>query len=147
MLRLNHTSLHKIKVHAMTTYPEECCGVLMGRKDDKGTIVCDVLALKNTQQENRTHRFLITPQDYAVAEQEANKEGVDVIGFYHSHSDHPAQPSPFDLEHALPWWSCVIVSVDKGQPSRIKSWLLKDDRSSFEEEKIDVTDGQFKHSM
>lgn len=121
MLRLNHTSLHKIKVHAMTTYPEECCGVLMGKKDDKGTVVCDVLELKNTQQGNQTHRFFITPQDYEFAEQEANKEGVDVIGFYHSHPDHPAQPSPFDLEHALPWWSCVIVSVENGHPSKIKS--------------------------
>ena len=145
MLKLNHTALHKIKLHAMQMYPEECCGVLIGRDDGQAKTICDVLEIKNAKEENRGRRFLITPEDYRWAEARAKEEGVEVMGFYHSHPDHPARPSQFDLDHAIPWCSYVITSVEEKLPTMVKSWLLKDDRSDFEEEELEILDGEFKH--
>lgn len=145
MIKLNHTSLHKIKIHAMKTYPEECCGVLMGRDLEEARVVCDILEMRNAKDEDRQRRYLIQPEDYKVAEEEAKREGVGIVGFYHSHPDHLAQPSEFDLEQAMPYWSYIIVSVTHGQPDHVRSWVMDDDRSKFEEEPIDILDGQFKH--
>ena len=145
MIEMNHTAFHKAKLHAMQTYPEECCGVLLGTDNDTTRHVCDVLEIRNTKDENRTRRYLITPEAYKHAEEYAAKEGVQILGLYHSHPDHPAQPSQFDLDHALPWFSYVIVSVEKGIPAVTRSWLLRDDRSAFDEEELVVLDGEFIH--
>ncbi len=145
MITLNHTALHRIKVHAMQTYPEECCGALLGTHGGDAKTVCDVLEIKNTQNENRSRRFLVTAQDYRWAEERAKQAGVSIVGFYHSHPDHPAEPSQFDLEHAMPWWSYVVVSVESKLPTVTRSWLLKDDRTRFSEEKVEISDGEFKH--
>ena len=145
MIRLNHTALHKIKVHAMQAYPEECCGMLLGKEDGQTKIVCDVIQMKNTKAEYRTRRYLIDPEDYKRAEEQATEEGVSVIGLYHSHPDNPPQPSQNDVEHALPWWSYLIVSVESGLPTTVKSWMLEDDHSSFKEENVEILDGAFKH--
>ena len=145
MITLNHTALHRIKIHAMQTYPEECCGALFGTDDGDAKTVCDVLEIKNSQEENRSHRFLVTAQDYRRAEELAKQAGVSIVGFYHSHPDHPAEPSQFDLEHAMPWWSYVVVSVESKLPTVTRSWLLKDDRTRFSEEKVEISDGEFKH--
>jgi proteasome lid subunit RPN8/RPN11 len=138
MLKMNHASLHKIKVHARQTYPEECCGFLLGTTDHAGKTICDILEVNNTRQDNRQRRFLINPDDYKVAEMFARKEGVELLGLYHSHPNHPARPSQYDLDHALPFWSYVIVSVQEGEPGDTLCWLLKEDRSSFLEEELCV---------
>lgn len=145
MIRLNHTSLHKIKLHGMQAYPEECCGVLLGRDLGDSKQVCDIWEVKNSKEENRERRFLISPEDYKQAEILAKDEKMDILGLYHSHPDHPARPSQFDLDHAFPYWSYIIVSVEDAQPSAVSSWLLKDDRSEFVEEHIEIVDGQFVH--
>lgn len=129
----------------MKTYPEECCVVLMGRDVEGAKNVCDILEVQNAKDENRARRFLIKPEEYKRAEKEAEEEGVNIIGLYHSHPDHPAQPSQFDLEQAMPYWSYVIVSVAQGEPEQVRSWVMADDRSQFEEEIIEIVDGQFKH--
>lgn len=134
-----------MKLHAMQTYPEECCGVLMGRDAEGGKMICDILEVPNAGKENRNRRFLIGPEVYKKVEQEAAEEGVEIVGLYHSHPDHPAAPSEFDREQAMPQWSYVIVSVNQGQPEYVRSWVLREDRSAFHEEDIQVLDGQFKH--
>ena len=146
MLQINHTALHKVKLHAMQTYPEECCGMMLGHETAATLQVCEVLELRNTKDEDRARRYLITPEDYKHAEEHATKEGLQVLGLYHSHPDHPAQPSQFDLDHALPWWSYVIVSVENGLPAAVRSWLLRDDHSAFDEETLAVLDGEFVHN-
>jgi proteasome lid subunit RPN8/RPN11 len=138
MVTLSHAALHKMKVHAMQTYPEECCGLLLGRIEGTTKKVFDLIEISNARQAQRTRRFLIAPEDYARAEQLAKEKAVELVGWYHSHPDHPAKPSMFDLEHALPIWSSVIVSVEQGQPANVTAWLLKDNRSEFEEEEIQV---------
>jgi len=137
---LTHTAMHKIKVHAMETYPEECCGILVGTERDGEKEVYDVIRIGNAREENRGRRFLITPEEYNRAEAAAGAEGLGVMGFYHSHPDHPARPSQFDLDHAWPWCSYIIAAVEDRIPAAVKSWVLKEDRSGFDEELIDSID-------
>ena len=136
-MALSRASMHKIRVHAMEAYPEECCGILLGTERDAGKEVYDVIRIGNAREENRTRRFLIAPEEYRRAEVAAGAEGLGVMGFYHSHPDHPARPSQFDLDHAWPWCSYVIVAVEGGIPAATRSWVLKEDRSGFDEEIVD----------
>jgi proteasome lid subunit RPN8/RPN11 len=123
-----------IRAHGVETYPNECCGALYGR--DK--LVTATLALPNTTEEGPRRRFMVRPDDYRMAERRATELGADLVGFYHSHPDHPARPSQYDLDHAWPFFSYIIVSVREGTPELMTSWLLKDDRSAFEEETLTV---------
>ena len=118
-----------IRRHGEEAYPHECCGALVGR----GGIVSATVALPNTTDEGPRRRFLVRPSDYRLAEQRAAEIGGDLLGFYHSHPDHPARPSPYDLDHAWPTFAYVIVSVRSGAAGDMTVWWLKDDRSIFEE--------------
>jgi len=122
-------------------YPDECCGFLLGDDigvPEDGTRLADaVVVVSNARDASEAyHRFEIEPLDFLRAEREAAEEGKDVVGIYHSHPDHPAAPSDYDLEHALPYYSYVIVSVAQGKAKDLKSWRLKDDRRGFAEEAI-----------
>jgi proteasome lid subunit RPN8/RPN11 len=121
-----------IRSHGASTFPHECCGALLGRE----AVAQEAFALPNTTAEGPRRRFLVRPDDYRVAEKRARELGVDLLGFYHSHPDHPAVPSQYDLDHAWPSLSYVIVSVMAGQPGDLRSWRLRDDRSGFNEEGV-----------
>ena len=103
-------------------------------------IVTATFALPNTTEEGPRRRFLVRPQDYREAERRAGELGVDLLGFYHSHPDHPARPSQYDLDHAWPFFSYIIVSVAGGRPEEMTSWRLLDDRSAFASEDLDVAE-------
>ena len=118
-----------IRRHGEETYPHECCGALVGR----GDTVTDAVALPNTTEEGPRRRFLVRPSDYRLAEQRATELGGELVGFYHSHPDHPAKPSQYDLDHAWPTFAYVIVAVAAGASQAMTVWFLKDDRSIFEE--------------
>jgi proteasome lid subunit RPN8/RPN11 len=118
-----------IRRHGEETYPHECCGALVG---DSGHVVATV-PLPNTTEEGPRRRFLVRPADYRLAEQRAGELGGELLGFYHSHPDHPARPSQYDLDHAWPTFAYVIVSVRSGAAGDMTVWWLKDDRSIFEE--------------
>jgi len=119
-------------------YPNECCGLLFGKiNSDNSKEITEILPISNAQnQENKYNRFLITSKDIIKGELYARKRKIDIIGFYHSHPDHPAKPSQFDLDHAWPVYSYIIVSVIKGKADLMTSWLLSYDRAKFEEEVI-----------
>jgi proteasome lid subunit RPN8/RPN11 len=123
-----------IRAHGRDTFPHECCGALLG----KDGVVREAYALPNTTEEGPRRRFLVRPDDYRVAEQRAREAGLDLLGFYHSHPDHPAKPSQYDLDHAWPSFSYVIVSVMSGEDKLLTSWRLKDDRTAFEEESVEA---------
>ena len=123
-----------IRGHGAETYPDECCGALIGRHG----VVTSTFALANTTEEGPRRRFLVRPDDYREAEQRARAAGGDLLGFYHSHPDHPARPSQYDLDHAWPFFSYIIVSVRAGAPEDMTSWRLREDRSAFDQE--DLTD-------
>jgi proteasome lid subunit RPN8/RPN11 len=118
-----------IRRHGEETYPNECCGALVGA-DGRATAA---VALSNTTEEGPRRRFLVRPSDYRLAEKRAGDVGGELLGFYHSHPDHPARPSEFDLDHAWPTFAYVIVSVVSGAAAGMTVWYLKEDRSSFEE--------------
>jgi proteasome lid subunit RPN8/RPN11 len=118
-----------IRAHGQQTYPHECCGALLGR-DGR---VTELVALPNTTEEGPRRRFLVRPGDYRQAEQRATALGVELLGFYHSHPDHPARPSQYDLDQAWPTFAYIIVAVAQGAATEMTVWFLKDDRSSFEE--------------
>src|SRR5499433_4470636 len=118
-----------IRRHGQETYPHECCGALVGR-DDRVTAV---VPLPNTTEEGPRRRFLVRPSDYREAEKQASALGGELLGFYHSHPDHPARPSQYDLDHAWPTFAYVIVSVAQGKSEAMTVWYLKEDRSAFDE--------------
>jgi proteasome lid subunit RPN8/RPN11 len=118
-----------IRRHGEETYPHECCGALVGRADQ----VTMTVPLPNTTEEGPRRRFLVRPSDYRLAEGRAQELGGELLGFYHSHPDHPARPSQYDLDHAWPTFAYPIVAVVAGRAGEMTVWWLKEDRSSFEE--------------
>jgi len=132
LLRAAHTE--RVHSHLCRVYPEEGCGVLLGRERDGVREVERTVELDNQREASRHNRYVISPEQFLRAEKEARAAGLDVLGFYHSHPDHPARPSAFDLEHAWPWYSYVIVSVERGRVADMRSWRLRDERSAFEPE-------------
>jgi proteasome lid subunit RPN8/RPN11 len=138
MLKLFSELEKNIRADGETSYPNECCGILIGEVDNEGgKIVKHTQTINNAREGGEQyHRFLITPEDMIHAEQTARSMKLDVIGFYHSHPDHPSAPSGYDKDHALPFYSYVIVSVDNGKARILTSWELKDDRSDFVQETI-----------
>lgn len=127
--------LERIHRHGERAYPEEGAGFLLGRAGANDRLVTDILVINNAREaEARRNRYLMTPQDVLQGEQEADRLGLDVIGIFHSHPDHPNRPSEFDREWAMPWYSYLITSVQSGQAAGSRSWRLSDDRQRFDEE-------------
>lgn len=140
-LHLSSALLSQIHRHGEEAYPEEGAGLLLGVAHADRKQVEAILSLSNAREDSARHnRYLLTPQDYLLGEQEAARRGMDVLGVFHSHPDHPNLPSEFDREWAMPWFSYVITSVQAGAAVGSRSWLLSDDRQSFIEEQIEVDD-------
>ena len=128
-----------IRAHAVQDYPHECCGFLVGRADGESVAVVRTVPAANTRDDSPRNRFEIDPGELVKTDRAARADGLGVIGFYHSHPDAPAMPSEFDREHAWPGYCYVIVSVRQGQPQEMRNWLLRDDRTRFEEDSIEET--------
>ncbi len=140
-LKISSELADKIRGHGAETYPHECCGALLGRDTEVAdrSIYREIHALHpliNRRDDSPRNRFSITSQDVLDAEKAATNKGLQVVGWYHSHPDHPARPSQYDREHAWPWYSYVIVSVANKIPEGMTSWRLTDDRSDFQSEDI-----------
>ena len=138
MLRIGKENVAQITAHAERDYPHECGGLLLGHFDtETGKTVTETLPMENTADVERRHdRVLIESRSVMRAERYAREKGIDVIGYYHSHPDDEAVPSQFDLDHALPVWSYIIVSVRAGKAVNWKSWEMENDRSKFNKEEI-----------
>jgi len=133
----------KIRAHGAETYPHECCGALLGRDSEASSQdavreVLGLLPLVNRRDDSPRNRFSVTAEDVLKADKSAQAQGLEVIGWYHSHPDHPARPSQYDRDHAWPWYSYIIVSVHKGAPQDMTSWRLNDDRQEFSPEGIEI---------
>lgn len=136
MLLLSKALEQEIREHGSRDYPNECCGAMLGTDGDAGREVRSLFPLINRRDDSPRNRFSITPEDFRAAEKAAAERGLDLLGWYHSHPDHPARPSDFDREHAWPWYSYVIISVHGGEPKDLTSWQLEDDRSKFFPEEV-----------
>lgn len=136
-LHISPDRMGELLRHLEGAYPHEGAGLLLGTAVDGDKRVRAVLPLGNEREESARHnRYLITPEQMMRGELEAARLGWDVIGVFHSHPDHPARPSEFDRDWALPWYSYIITSVQDGKAAVSRSWLLEDDRSGFTEENI-----------
>ncbi len=138
MIRLKSADIEEIKQIAQKTYPHECCGVMVGSVENGVKTVTQLVPAENQRTDSPANRYLITPD--LLNELEKKLKGTDraIVGFFHSHPDVPARPSTYDQDHAWPWYSYVIVSVNKGQAGEIHNWKLKDDRSAFDAEKMEL---------
>jgi proteasome lid subunit RPN8/RPN11 len=136
MIALAAGVLDAIRRHGETAYPEECCGVVLGSVQGSDRRIVAAVPLENSRTEERQRRFLIRPADYRAAEAEAAARGLLLVGFYHSHPDHPARPSEYDREHALPWHSYLVLAVRDGHAGECTSWILSVDRARFEAEEL-----------
>jgi proteasome lid subunit RPN8/RPN11 len=142
MLEISPKILSQIHEHGEAAYPEEGAGLVLGEVVGEVKQVSAILPLANAREDAARHnRYLITPQDMMHGEQEAIRRGLDIVGVFHSHPDHPNRPSEFDREWALPWYSYVITSVNAGKALESRSWQLAEDRSGFVEEVILVNSG------
>jgi proteasome lid subunit RPN8/RPN11 len=151
-LKMSAEVAQQIRQHGAQTYPHECCGALLGRDDVDGDVTAAVgvqlplreiaalFPLTNRREDSPHNRFSVTAEDVRDAEKAAREKKLDVVGWYHSHPDHPARPSQYDREHAWPWYSYVIVSVANGKPVEMTSWRLSDDRSEYDCEEIAIRD-------
>ena len=140
-LQIPKDVLEQIQAHGEAAYPEEGAGLLFGREKEGVRKVADIFPLTNSREDEARHnRYLITPQDMLRGEQESSRRNLDVLGVFHSHPDHPAQPSEFDREWGMPFFSYVITSVKDGKADESRSWRRRNDRESFEEEEIVIHD-------
>jgi len=137
VLKIASALVRRIHAHGVETYPHECCGALLGRDTEDSREVLDLLPLANRRDDSPRNRFEITSSDVQMAEKTAREKGIELIGWYHSHPDAPARPSEFDREHAWPWYSYIIVSLQAREPRDTKSWRLRDDRSAYDPEAIE----------
>ena len=137
MIDIKKNHIDQIKEHAQKDYPYECCGILLGKFENGEKTVTQVLEIVNEKEdENKHNRYLIPSSKILETELYAIKNGLDIVGFYHSHPDHSAIPSAYDVEHALPVYSYLIVSVYDAKVVDFTISVLSQDRAKFEKELI-----------
>ena len=137
-VRLTPEVEEQIREHGEDDYPYECCGFLIGELQDDVKVITEIRRQANERDESRETRYLIRPEEFRAAEKYAREQGKDMLGIYHSHPDHPSQPSEYDRNHAWPWYAYLILSVQDGEAARLQGWQLRDDRSAFDESQIEI---------
>ncbi len=136
-VKLNAAQMAAITQHGEEAYPHEGCGLLLGRALDGHKIVEEILPVENARESGAQYNhYLIPPDAVLKGERLAVQKGLDVIGFFHSHPDHPERPSDFDREHAWPWYAYLITSVQRGHAMNTAAWMLAEDRTEFNSEEL-----------
>lgn len=137
MIVVTEEHLGAMRAHGEQDYPFECCGLMLGRVDGGVKRVLETYPISNAREEAaKRNRFLIRPEELMRGEKYAREKSLEVIGFYHSHPDDVAVPSQYDLEHAWPTYSYIVMSVEKARTVDLRSWEMESDRSRFNEEEI-----------
>jgi proteasome lid subunit RPN8/RPN11 len=141
MIQLSENLQGEIAAHGERDYPHECCGLLLGSLASDGVKTFrEVYPISNAREEQaKRNRFLIRSDELMRGERYAQTKGLEVLGFYHSHPDHPAVPSQYDLDHAWPMFSYIVISVSEGAAMVLRAWEMEPDRSRFNEEEIEGT--------
>ena len=136
-VRLPESVADEVRRHGEQAYPAECCGALVGRIAGEVKEVVRLEPAVNRRTDD-PHRYLIAPEDVRRLEGRLGSEGLEIVGYYHSHPDHPAVPSAFDADHAWPWYSYVILRVDRGRGADLTSWVLDDELPRMHPESLEV---------
>jgi len=145
ILVLTKAHSEQIDAEGAAAYPNECCGIIFGRDvAGNGPTLRSVERLEPVANEfdaaEQYHRFSITPKTLMDAEKRAGQNGELVLGFYHSHPEHPARPSEYDREHAWPFYSYIIVAISKGQATDMTCWVLDEQTEAFQKQEITIQD-------
>ena len=143
MLHIQFSDYEAMRTHGEETYPHECCGVLLGKSADGGNHVYQIVRAGNTRTDSAHNRYNIAPQELVKIQRQARGLGLDIVGFYHSHPDHPAQWSPTDFTEAH-WIGCsyVITAVEKGKAAITNSFLLTgtgEEDKKFVDQAVEIT--------
>ena len=143
MLKISQPLYTELRAHGEETYPNECCGILLGKSSEDTLHVLQLIRAGNTRTDSAHNRYHIAPQELIAAQREARKAGLDIVGFYHSHPDHPAQWSPTDFAEAH-WFGCayVITAIETGHAAITNSFLLtgtNEDDKAFLNHPIEIT--------
>ena len=139
MLKLTKDLASAIRAAGAAAYPNECCGILFGRGENGDHVVTALKPIDNARESGEQyHRFLITAEEMMEAELEARREKFEIVGFYHSHPDLPARPSEYDRDHALPFYSYLILRVAEGKPEEMTSSRLRLNREAFDSETLEI---------
>jgi proteasome lid subunit RPN8/RPN11 len=138
MIKIEKQLINQIKENGERTYNMECCGAILGKPENGSVNVTGLLEFNNEYSDNRERRYLISPKQYMQSEKTAAERKLELLGFYHSHPDHPAKPSQFDTDHAFPNFIYMIVSVQKGKAEDLTSWKLLEDRTGFEKVNMNI---------
>ena len=137
MIVVSEEQFSAMRAHGERDYPYECCGLMLGRFHDGRKQVLEIYPISNAREEEaKRNRFLIRPEELMRGEKHARDQGLDVVGFYHSHPDDVAVPSQYDLEHAWPTYSYIVMAVEQGSAVDLRSWEMESDRSRFNQEEI-----------
>ena len=134
-LRLDDATIAEINARARAVYPHEACGLLVGREAGARTLVERVVSCRNLAVDRLADRYVLDPDDFRAADEAARREGLDIVGIWHTHPDHPARPSETDLEAAWPEYSYLIVSVTSAGVAERRAWRLED--KQFIEQEIE----------
>ena len=141
-LRMSRQIYAQIAAHLDEAFPKEGAGLLLGDVNGLQRNASRILTFPNRFSPDEQHnRYLLTAGDMLIGEDVAEKHSIEVIGVFHSHPNHPARPSEYDREHALPWYSYLIVSVRTKGAGEARSWILSDDRTHFNEQMIRIEEG------
>jgi proteasome lid subunit RPN8/RPN11 len=136
MIVIEQKPLDAMYKDALQSFPDECCGFFFGKEVDEERMITDVLMVNNSKEGDKRRRFEISPKDYLNAEKFADGSGLQLLGVYHSHPNHPAVPSGHDRIAAQPFFSYIIISVKENKIADLRSWQL-DDHFQFKEETIE----------
>jgi proteasome lid subunit RPN8/RPN11 len=129
-VKLRPAVLAAIRAEAARGYPHEACGALLG--PDPGSIV-ETIPIPNRETEQPRRRFTVSPMDYLVVEGAADARGLKLVGFWHSHPDHPARPSETDRQYAWPGLLTLVIAVERGEPKALTAWAVDGEASPFHE--------------
>ena len=135
LLGIDNDKLNDIKNQVKRNYPLECCGLLVGTNTSERKVV-EVRQVENKNTDRTHDRYEIEGKEFMKVDKEAKKKGLQIIGIYHSHPDHPAVPSAFDTEHAWTGYSYLIIAIEKREKIDVKAWVFNDEKKQFEEEEI-----------
>jgi proteasome lid subunit RPN8/RPN11 len=136
MIRIDTEPWQAMVAHARRTYPNECCGAMLGTIDGDGKNVREAIALENAFDGAQAARYELRPEDLLAADKAARERGMDLIGIYHSHPDCDAYFSTTDLQNSCPWYSFVVLSIQKGEFHHANSWLPNMDQTAAEKEEL-----------
>ena len=143
MLRIAQAEFNQLRAHGEETYPHECCGVLLGRMEEEERQVVEIVRCGNTRDDRPQDRYHIDPRELVRIQRQGRERGLDIVGFYHSHPDHPARWSQTDLAEAH-WMGCsyIITSVEKGRAVTTNSFALLgagEEAKRFQDEQVEVS--------